>query len=55
MKNKMLEEICTLADECVTSNYGAFPICRRNYIDCVHYHRIIARKIEEYNKQEKSK
>ena len=55
MKNKMLEEICTFAEECAESDYGNFDICKRDYIDCVHYQRIIARKIEEYNKQEKNK
>ena len=50
MKNNMLEEICTFADECVVSNYGAYPICQQDYIDCVYYQRTIARKIEEYNK-----
>jgi len=50
MKNKMLEELCTFADECAESNYGDFPICRRDYVDCVHYPKIIARKIGEYNK-----
>ena len=48
-KNKMLEEVCTFADECITSNYGKFEICRGDYINCVHYQKIIARKIEEYN------
>jgi len=50
MKNKMLEDICTFADECVTVKFGDYPICHENYIDCVYYQRIIARKVEEYNK-----
>lgn len=51
MKNNMLEKICTFADECITGNFGDFEICKRDYIDCVYYQRIIARKIEEYNKK----
>lgn len=54
MKNKMLEEVCTFADECITGNFGDFEICKRNYIDCVYYQRIIARKIEEYNDKTKN-
>lgn len=49
-KNKMLEEICTFAEDCVTGSYGAYPICSENYIDCEHYQRIIAKRLEKYNK-----
>ena len=52
MKTK-LEEICTFADECVVSNYGAYTICQEDYVDCEHYQKIIAKKIEEYNKDDK--
>lgn len=51
MKNKMLEEVCTFADECINGNFGDFEICRGEYIDCEHYQKIIARKIEEYNEK----
>jgi len=51
MKNKMLENICTFADECGVSNYGAFPICCQDYVDCEEYQKIIARRIEAYNEE----
>ena len=54
MKNKMLEEICTFADECSFSDYGSFDICTQTYIDCKQYQEIIAQKVEEYNKKIKS-
>ena len=49
MTNNMLEEICTFVDECDVGSFGDYPICRGDYIDCIHYMEIIARKIEEYN------
>ncbi len=55
MKNKMLEEICTFADECNTGKFGNYPICRENYIDCEHYQKMIAQKIEEYNNKKNIK
>lgn len=48
---KLLEDLCTFADECATSNYGNFEICKKDYVNCVHYQRTIARKIEEYNEK----
>ena len=34
----------------ITGKFGDYPICSQNYIDCKHYQKIIAKKIEEYNK-----
>lgn len=53
MKNNMLEDLCTFADECAESDYGSFEICKKDCIDCVYYQRIIARKMEEYNEKRK--
>lgn len=53
MKNKMLEELCTFANECSTSDYGNFEICKGEYIDCEFYKKIIAQKIEDYNEKRK--
>lgn len=50
----MLEEICTFADECVIRKGGDFEICKKDYIDCVYYQRIITRKMEEYNAKTKN-
>lgn len=49
MKTKTLEqlELCTFADDCVKSNYGAFPICYRDYISCIHYQKLMEQKLKE--------
>lgn len=53
MKDKMLEEICTFAQECALSNYGSLEVCKEDYINCIFYQKYIAKKLEEYNKERK--
>lgn len=49
-----LEKLCTFAEDCVISNYGAaFQVCYGKYVDCSQYKRFITERLKEIRQRKK--